>query len=124
MIKLRVGRISSPDVQVRVWEPSSRADVYLYLQVEIGADGEEGSDVFGLMVCTPEGLRSHAREPVIAQRATLVISDFSWEQVFAAVRDIVGKCTGTDWNDSVIRLQRYFRWEYEDYVQSDRTQHK
>jgi hypothetical protein len=120
MIKLRIGRVSSPDAHVHVWEPDSSGDVYLLLEVEIGVDGEQGSDVFQLMVATPEGLRSHATGAVISERGTLVISDFSWQEVLKAVRNIVGKCSGKDWNDSVLRLQRYFRWEYEDYVQSDR----
>ncbi len=120
-MKLRIGRVSSPDVQVHSWEPDSHADVYVYLEIEIGVDGGKGFEIFGLMVATPEALRRHAKGPVMSERAMLVVSDFSWREVLKAVAGIVERCTCDDWNESVLKLQRYFRWEYEDYVKDERS---
>jgi hypothetical protein len=117
-LRLETKRISSPDVEVDIWEPESRDDVYVLLEVEIGVAGEDGADIFQLMIATPEGLRRHAGGEVIAERALVVVSDFSWAQVRKTLGAIVDRCAANDWSESVLRLQRYFSWEYEDYVQA------
>ena len=80
MIKNRIRSMSSPDVEIGVWDPESDADVCFLLQIGNGPAGEEGADVFDCMVATPEGLRKLERpgQPVIATRALLVFSSFSW----------------------------------------------
>lgn len=117
MTKLQIKSRHSPDVQLDVWEPDDLADVYFLLELEIGEEGKEGADLFQVVIATPEGLRRRgaARNGVIEKRATLVISELSWKTVHRAVADIVAACTAPTWNESVLKLQRYFRWEYEDY---------
>jgi hypothetical protein len=117
-VRLWIRSITSPNVEFDVWSPNSLEDAYFPVEVEIGEVGVEGADLFGLMVATPEGLRRYAKKEVISERGLLVLSEFSWEIVHKALDRILRECAGDTWNESVLRLQRYFRWEYEDYVQS------
>ena len=116
-IKLKVQDFYSPDIEVHSWEPEAPESVRFLLELEIGEAGDEKRDLFQVLVATPEGLRAAAREGVIADRATIVISDYSWLQIQHAVQGIVERCEAPTWEEAVLKLQRYFRWEYEDYVQ-------
>ena len=118
MIKLEIKNVSSPDVEL--WSDIPPAnDVYFLLQLEIGEQGDDRKDLFQIMVATPEGLRARAKASVLADRATLVVSELDWNSLLQELGKIVQACNGCDWNDSVSKLQRYFRWEYEDYVKSE-----
>lgn len=117
-VRLWIRSIDSPNVEFDVWKPSSLEEVHFPVQMEIGEVGVEGADIFSLMVATPEGLRRYAKKDVISERALLVLSEFSWEIVHQALDRILEKCAADSWNESVLRLQRYFHWEYEDYVES------
>jgi hypothetical protein len=121
MLQIEVKSLHSPDVEVHEWQPASDA-VWFLLQVEIGVRGEVGADTFDVMVATPQGLleRANADENgAVVRRATLVLRTFSWAALRKIVDSIVYECCAEDWPRSVLRLQRYFRWEFEDYVQAD-----
>jgi Immunity protein 8 len=51
----------------------------------------------------------------MSDRALLLLSKYSWRAVQRHVRNIVKRCESERWDDSVLKLQRYFQWEYEDY---------
>jgi hypothetical protein len=125
-IGLRIRNIVSPNVDFDVWRPDSLEDVYFPLEMEIGPVGKDMADVFGVIVATPEGLRRFAKrgiisergllKEVISERGLLVLSEFSWEVVHKTLDRILEAGAGETWNESVLRLQRYLRWEYEDYT--------
>jgi hypothetical protein len=117
-VRLWIRSIDSPDVEFDVWKPTLREQVHFPVQMEIGEVGTEGADLFSLTVATPEGLRRYAKTDVISERGLLVLSEFSWEMVHRALDRILEVSAAESWNESVLRLQRYFRWEYEDYVES------
>jgi ribosome biogenesis protein Tsr3 len=116
-IKLKIQDFYSPDVEVHSCEPEAPEAVRFLLELEIGEAGNERKDLFQVVVATPEGLRAGAKDSVIADRATIVVSEYSWIQLRRAVEQIVERCEAPTWKEAVLRLQRYFRWEYEDYVQ-------
>jgi len=118
MTVLEIKSLSSPDVEIDVWAPESSEKVCFLLEAEIGERGSGRSDLFQVVVATPEGLRQLPvnEASILTDRATLVFADFSWSALHKTLGRIVRRCTAEDWNGSVLRLQRYFRWEYEDYV--------
>jgi hypothetical protein len=119
MTRLAIKSLSSPDVEIDAWQPDPDQGVYVLLQVEIAEAGDNRADVFSIMVATLEGLRQHGRGEVISDRATLILSRFSWPAVRQWLDATLARCGGRDWNESVLRLQRYFRWEYEDFAQAE-----
>lgn len=107
--------MSSPDVELWTWNPHSDSDVLFLLEMEIGDKAADGADLFYVVIATPEGLRSDSPRSVLVERATLVFSEFSWDIVKTTLQNILTRCSGDSWNAAVVRLQRYFQWEYEDY---------
>ena len=114
-IDLDIKSCSSPDIDVQRWIPTDPQEVCFLLELDIGLLGNHRSDVFSLVVATPKGLTAKQKRPVLVERATVVVSEYSWPFVIRAIEDIVRRCEGRNWNESVLKLQRYFRWEYEDY---------
>ncbi len=122
-MRLIIVSISSPDVHLDAWTPQAREDAFVLVELELSCTGGQGAaDLFQIVVATPEGLRKHqethadALGEVLSERAMLVVSDYSWPRVRRTLKDIVKRCEGADWTESVARLQRYFEWEYENYV--------
>lgn len=119
MIFVEIRSKSSPDVEIDEWEPSAREEVCFLLEMEIAERGDVRCDLFQVLVATPEGLRALAtpRGSIISDRATLVLDDFSWRTLHLILGEIVSRCAAEDWIETVLRLQRYFQWEFEDYTQ-------
>ena len=117
MTTLWIKSWSSPDIDFS-WEPAGEADVCFFLELEIGERADERADLFYIQVATPEGLRAALKPSgtVLADRAVLIISEYSWRGVQLAVEGIVPSCAADTWTECVLHLQRHFRWEYEDYV--------
>jgi hypothetical protein len=118
MISLEVRSVSSSDVDPDEWEPTGNR-VLVALALEIGVAGTKGADLFYVTVATPEGLSEAEREDevgALASRATIVVGTFSWKKVHAIIRKIVRQCEAATWDESLGKLQRYFQWEYEDFV--------
>jgi hypothetical protein len=115
---VEIKSLSSPDVEVDDWRPTSTEEVCFLLELEVGERGVDKRDLFQVMVATPEGLRklTPSDGSVISDRALLVLSEFSWPLLHATLRRILDRCASRDWSETVLRLQRYFEWEYEDYV--------
>ena len=122
-LDLFVADYSSPDIDIESWSPVPTEPVYFLLEFSVGVRGDPASDVFYVIVATPEGLRSRSvgGELVISARGTIVVSDYSWSATRSAVEAIIRDCASPTWVESVMKLQRFFHWEYEDYqlVESD-----
>lgn len=114
-ITLKIHDLYSPDIDIYSWEPEKPEIVRFLLELEIGEGRDERRDLFQVVIATPEGLRFNATAMVIAERATIVISSYSWVNVKRVIESIVSRCEAPTWEEAVINLQRYFRWEYEDY---------
>lgn len=121
MKSLSIKSWSSPDVDPFRWEPEGDSDVCFLLEIEIGETDDERADLFTIQIATPEGLRTKLSPSggVLADRAMLVLSEYSWHGVQRTIQQLVQACAAPTWNESVLRLQRYFRWEYEDYTRQE-----
>lgn len=117
MTRLEIKSLHSSDVELFAWLPDSNS-VWFPLQLEIGEAGDARSDVFDMMVATPEGMLEKATPDargVLSKRGLLVLRTFSWDTLRHTLDSIVRDCQAETWETSVLRLQRYFYWEYEDY---------
>jgi hypothetical protein len=116
-IQMEIRSIASPDVDFYTWEPTTNAEVFFLVEMEIGEAGVDGADLFQVVVSTPEALRAKSKlgANTIRERSTLIVSNYDWHEINVSLETIVRKCESGTWPASVIQLQRYFRWEYEDY---------
>ena len=116
-IKLTLESISSSEVELDSWRPLESEDVFLCLDIEIGyLGGNGGTNMFYVTLATPEGLLKHRDSPMLVKNRTLVISEYNYNLVKKEIDSILEDSARDTWNNSCIILQRYFQWEYEDYI--------
>jgi hypothetical protein len=121
-IRLRILDFHSPDVEsLARWMPDDPSAVYLLVEMSIGEQGARAADLFSVMAATPEGLSRRARgdSVVISERGLVVVSEFDWPAIRQHLEAIVRRCEADTWVECVLRLQRFFMWEYEDMVQEE-----
>ena len=120
-ITLEIRSMRSSDVEdLRNWDPTAIDRVFFPLEIEIGERGAKDANVFYALVATPEALRKQAAMYEKAKRPfpdrnLLVLPEYSWRSLEDRIERIVASCARDSWNESVACLNRYFRWEYEDY---------
>lgn len=116
-VKLEIRSIGSPDIEFFSWSPTTNAEVYFLVEMEIGQVEIDGADLFQVILATPEALRAKASttNTMITERSTIVISNYDWNDIRCVLETIVRKCESETWVASTLKLQRYFKWEYEDY---------
>jgi len=117
--KLVIRSFHCSDADLWSWAPEADREVYLPVTLEIGEMDVKGADNFSVMIATPEALAHHGKsrgELVVEDRGLLVVLEFDWNVIRRRLEQIVESCAAPTWSQSVIRLQRFFRWEYEDYT--------
>jgi hypothetical protein len=89
--------------------------------MEIGvANDDESTNLFYVTLATPEALRTRrGHHPFLVEHRVLVVDDYDYRTVVHGIRQILTKCSRSNWGDSCKALQRYFQWEYEDYMGND-----
>jgi|LakMenE01Jun11ns_1017448.scaffolds.fasta_scaffold9907367_2 hypothetical protein len=109
--------ISSPDIEFYSWEPATLEEVFFLVEMEIGEKGVAGADLFQVVISTPEGLRAKAGsgKTILRVRSTIVVSNYDWNCIRETLELIVRDCEAESWVHTTLRLQRYFKWEYEDF---------
>ena len=115
-ITLEVLNYSSPDVSDLIkWDPESPNEILFCLEMEIGEKGKEGGHLFQVLVATPEAIRHFCKKyDRTVDRNLLIILDYSWTEIDMRIRRIVESCCRDNWNNSMLCLNRYFKWEYEE----------
>ena len=117
MIELELRWIGSTQVELREWVPKSSEDVYLCIDMEIGAKGDDRVDWFYVNLLTPEALKDNSRE-FRGDKRIIVMNEYSLEALICEVNKILARCGRASWQDSCLALTKYFQWEYETYPRS------
>lgn len=110
----------SPDVSdLPVWRPHHQEHVFVLVELSIGPHNQNGADIFQIVVCTPEALRREEKldTDIIVDRALLVVKQFRWGTIEKHLETVVASCEDRSWVEVSQKLQRFFHWEYEDYVE-------
>lgn len=118
-IKLKIHDFWSSDVpSIKSWVPEDDSCIYIQLSIAIGLEGEVSADNYQLIIATPSGIKEWIDEfnlDLIMDRNIMIFRRFSWKEIEKNIQDIVKKCESENLTESVLKLQRYFLWEYEDY---------
>jgi hypothetical protein len=111
------GILGPPDISIEYVRPESNEEVYYPVELAIGTDNEDGDARFTLVIATPEALRQRAAEgpAILVDRAFLIVSEYDWDAIRTHLEDVLKKCEALTLHESIPLLQRYFRWEYEEY---------
>ncbi len=111
MAGIEIKRLESSDVGIEWWTPELYEEVYFEVRMEIGEVASDVAETFTVRIATPEGLRRHGTGRVLAERATVIVADYSPRLLRTTLEGIVRKCRGHSWTQSVDKLNRYFRRE-------------
>ena len=109
-----VGIYSSdlPEGPVRL--PDDASDCWVVMQADIGSDAEPGADAFTFHVTTPKFLaRSLETDGHQLGRGLVVVPEFDWQVVEAAVLGICAHIEADSWSELVGLLSRHFFYEFE-----------
>lgn len=111
--------ISSVDIDgdLRCWQPRKAEDVFVSLDMEIGFSSEDEVNFFYVSLATPEALMKYRKAPYLVKNRTLVVSEYSYDELISLINEILESSTRKTWEESCSVLQRYFDWEYEDYLE-------
>lgn len=119
---LKLVSLLSSEVDLKRWEPDTLEDTYISLTLEIGTSqyNEEGTNLFYVTLATPEALRTHRKGLILSENRTIIVDRYDYDTTRNQLKEIIKKCQRDTWIECCQVLQRYFMWEYEDYVNVDR----
>ncbi len=97
--------------------PPANAAAALNITFGIGERGSEARDNFDLLVCTPSWLAEQIeKRGGMWPRGVLVVESIDAEYVRRTVQLLADQFRQSrDWVQFTERLNRYLRWEFEDY---------
>lgn len=121
MIDLEIKSIFSSDIDdLYNWEAEDTSCVCFQISIDVGPIDEEGSNIFQVLIATPSGLHITMEKYDVAryERNVMVYQNYSFDKLHEDLKNIVFKCQCDSYHESVLKLQRFFLWEYEDYEMS------
>lgn len=100
---------------LRTWSPED-PEVFcetLYLYIGPGPRSH-GTNIFTITAATPKGLMARgAVNNIICEGPMLIIQVYDWTTLWSWLDRTVRACLAPTWDESVQRLRRWFRWEYD-----------
>lgn len=122
---MEIKSLECPDIaDPETWQPDSLEQVFFAVALIIGPVDEPGGHIFQITVATPEALRVYLEAhnvQVFPAPHFLIVRDYDWNALRAALNDLVAQCERATWEASVEQLCRYFLWEYADHHATETT---
>jgi hypothetical protein len=121
-----VHSLHSPDAELDEFAPPDPRDAQLLVQVlagvrlAAGSDDPEGEESFDLRVITPRAAQRRLREqdrPLVG-RHLVIVDQWDYPTIAAYLFERFESEEGADWDDLGTRLNRFGRWEFEDFDES------
>lgn len=91
------------------WLPDDFCDVDVWVNFTIGPDSK-GGDNFQVRVVTPNNLKGKN-----SAKHAIILNEYSWPKVLAAVEAILELCQGTSWAGISKQLSQLMYWEFDNY---------
>src|SRR5262245_20876273 len=89
---------------------------FLQVRVIVGPQSQPGEESFDVRVCTPKWLlKQHGKEDVIVGRHLLIVFQYDFDRIRAAIVNFCESCTGESWREVAEKVGRLGYWEFEDY---------
>lgn len=82
----------------------------------IGPDGDDATESFDIVVCTPRWLLENCRDPQWGYHM-LIVPEYDLAKIRERIQSQCRSLGGEDWNGIAVRLSRIGHWEFEDYRQ-------
>lgn len=121
-MRARLFFLFSPDVDpIEDYRPDRPEHVGVFVQAMIGPETDQAQDQgyesFDFLVCTPRWLAEDLGEkPYLFGRGHLIVPRYDYALVVAAIQRICRESIGPDWGAVASKLNRYGRWEFDEYT--------
>ena len=115
-MKAALKHLHSPDVDFRDYRPEAADNFSFLLQAMIGPEGNDASESFDILVCSPRWLLENCHEPRWG-RHMLIVPKYDLTKIREIIEMHCSSCEGRDWDTIGELLSRIGRWEFEDYRQ-------
>ncbi len=117
-IRVEIKRLYSLDLPGVDDSPTDPANCWIRVNVDIGPVDSDAADTFRFVVTTPARLQLEmARMPTMWGRDLMVVREFAWEPVEAALTECIDSIArrSPTWEAFVERFICYAAWEFEDF---------
>ena len=98
-------------------KPKPRENFFKELEVDIGIEGQQGTDRFTISVCNEGGLlelihRIHTRFDFVEMSHVLIFKRFDEEMIMGKIRSRVEKIAGKDWDEIANQISTFMNYEF------------
>jgi hypothetical protein len=101
-----------PDGDLEQWTPSEK-DFGIYVMLFIGTEGDNRSDCFGLLLCTPSWFAKKIEENLIETgQYTLFVSEFNYVKIREYIDSYVRRFEADSWLELASKLDHLASWEF------------
>lgn len=106
---------SGLDCSLESYIPEEKDNFGVLLDIEVGIQDEEGSDVFYITLCTPKWLiENQANDKIILGLHYLIMFKYDYKILYDKLQELF--CIeGKDWEEIATKLSYIGHWEFQDY---------
>ena len=115
-VKAELKALHSPDVRdLRSFVPRDEDCFRVFVEAMIGPEGDDSSESFGIIVCSPKALAEEAASGPVLGRHRVIMASFDYNTLTSTIRAFCGQCEGESWDEVGSKVARLGFWEFEDY---------
>ena len=107
---------------IESWRPKAQETVDYWLALHIGPADGVGTELFYVNVLSRSAASLLPSDDLLRRKA-LIVEEYSWTAVMAAVSEILQQVEGPDWHSIAMALSARFYWEFENYQPSGAPNH-
>jgi hypothetical protein len=116
-IRAELKSLICSDFDMRVYVPETPDTFAFWVEMEIGPLGQEGSDLFQVLVCTPRWLEKEVHKWGSQwSRGKLVVNSYSFDELKNFLSRTIGSIEGRDWAEVSSKIRLLAEWEFEGYA--------
>ena len=115
-MRARLESLHSPDIDIETYWPEDEKIFGFLVEATIGQEDRRGGDLFQIMVCSPDWLKTqHQDRKAMWGRHMLIVFEYDLDAIKGFINSYVEQCSGDNWLPIAQKLNRVASWEFEDY---------
>ena len=104
----KLKEFSSSDVDLKDYWPEDEKNFGFWTCLMIGPENSEGSEIFQLLICTPDWLKSeYVEHQPVWGRHMLIVFEYDLAKIKATIERYVDSCSGSDWQSISLKLSPF-----------------
>lgn len=101
-----------PNDNLEEWVPPAN-DFGIYVMLFIGIEGDEKSDCFHLLLCTPGWFARYLETKQIESgQYTILMNKFDYPKLTSYIESYLERCDGASWPEIAAKVDYLASWEF------------